>query len=274
MNPEGMFKGGSRQRDLSPKDSLALSGRLIPEFNQRRSIKAMFGRTNSTNGSNTPTLPTISSSISSSAEEAGNKLSEMANTDNMTKRPQSANASRSPVKKFKTNAGAGKGGSQRGQQSLKGFFKPQAEPAISSSAPINETAIIESPHNTLFQEISTPETPTDAEKTTPTTGDDNTPLGSPSHQTKSASMTVKDEYIIDPIVSKESWSKLFTKKVDPKCEGHEEPCLMLTTKKPGLNRGRAFWICSRPLGPSGTKEKGTQWRCGTFIWASDWNSPS
>jgi AP endonuclease-2 len=48
----------------------------------------------------------------------------------------------------------------------------------------------------------------------------------------------------------------------------------LTTKKPGMNRGRSFWICPRPLGPSGEKERGTQWRCSTFIWASDWNSPA
>ena len=30
--------------------------------------------------------------------------------------------------------------------------------------------------------------------------------------------------------------------------------------------------CHRPIGPSGQKESGTQWRCGTFIWASDWKS--
>lgn len=34
--------------------------------------------------------------------------------------------------------------------------------------------------------------------------------------------------------------------------------------------GRSFFICPRPLGPSGEKERGTEWRCGTFIWSSDW----
>jgi len=34
--------------------------------------------------------------------------------------------------------------------------------------------------------------------------------------------------------------------------------------------GRSFFICPRPLGPSGEKEKDTQWRCGTFMWCSDW----
>ncbi|KAG7101251.1 hypothetical protein HYQ46_003218 [Verticillium longisporum] len=78
------------------------------------------------------------------------------------------------------------------------------------------------------------------------------------------------ETVFDPIQVKETWSKLqLGKRVVPKCE-HEEPCISLLTKKPGVNCGRSFYICARPLGPSGEKEKGTQWRCGTFIWSSDW----
>ncbi|EED11556.1 conserved hypothetical protein [Talaromyces stipitatus ATCC 10500] len=65
-----------------------------------------------------------------------------------------------------------------------------------------------------------------------------------------------DETVIDPIVSKESWSKLFAKKATPKCEEYQEPCIMLTTKKPGVNCGQAFWMCSRPLDPTGQKHKG------------------
>jgi AP endonuclease-2 len=106
------------------------------------------------------------------------------------------------------------------------------------------------------------------------------PLGTPAASTchplvsSSPSKPVHDDTVIDPIVSKEDWSKLFTKKPVPRCDSHEEPCISLTTKKPGINRGRAFWICPRPLGPHGEKEKGTQWRCPTFIWASDWNGSS
>jgi AP endonuclease-2 len=46
----------------------------------------------------------------------------------------------------------------------------------------------------------------------------------------------------------------------------------MQTKKKGSNQGRSFWMCARPLGPSGQKEKGTEWRCGTFIWSSDWQN--
>lgn len=76
--------------------------------------------------------------------------------------------------------------------------------------------------------------------------------------------------IFDPIVSKESWSRLFAKPAAPRCESHREPCMRLQSKKKGFNLGREFWMCARPLGPSGNKERGTQWRCTTFIWASDW----
>ncbi|KAL7963127.1 Endonuclease/exonuclease/phosphatase [Trichoderma compactum] len=80
--------------------------------------------------------------------------------------------------------------------------------------------------------------------------------------------------VFDPIQAKESWSKLLGRRTLPRCE-HNEPCISLTTKKPGANCGRSFYICARPLGPSGEKERGSEWRCGTFIWSSDWNgSPS
>ena len=79
------------------------------------------------------------------------------------------------------------------------------------------------------------------------------------------------ENVHDPVESKESWSKLFTKPAAPRCEGHGEPCISLLTKKSGMNLGRSFWMCPRPLGPSGAKEKNTQWRCQTFMWCSDWN---
>ncbi|GAB7353582.1 hypothetical protein MBLNU459_g4006t1 [Dothideomycetes sp. NU459] len=79
-----------------------------------------------------------------------------------------------------------------------------------------------------------------------------------------------DDTVHDPIVSKESWQTLFRKPAAPMCEEHNEPCKSMLTKKKGENQGRSFWMCARPLGPSGTKEKGSQWRCPTFIWCSDW----
>ncbi|KAF8470118.1 Endonuclease/exonuclease/phosphatase [Kalaharituber pfeilii] len=62
---------------------------------------------------------------------------------------------------------------------------------------------------------------------------------------KGANTELEDK-MHDPVAeSKESWLRLFTKKQPPRCEGHGEPCKMLTTKKAGQNCGRAFWICAR-----------------------------
>ncbi|KAL8741402.1 MAG: hypothetical protein Q9190_005993 [Brigantiaea leucoxantha] len=74
----------------------------------------------------------------------------------------------------------------------------------------------------------------------------------------------------DPIQSQLTWSKVFAKPSAPRCE-HGEMCVNMLTKKKGVNFGRSFWMCSRPLGPRGVKEKNTEWRCGTFIWSSDWD---
>lgn len=81
-------------------------------------------------------------------------------------------------------------------------------------------------------------------------------------------------FVHDPIVSKESWQSLFRKPAAPLCDAHQEPCKSMLTRKKGENQGRSFWMCARPLGPSGQKEKATQWRCGTFVWSSDWKSES
>jgi AP endonuclease 2 len=44
---------------------------------------------------------------------------------------------------------------------------------------------------------------------------------------------------------KKSWSKFFIKHEPPKCTVHGEPCKELITTKPGPNKGKYFWICSR-----------------------------
>ena len=49
--------------------------------------------------------------------------------------------------------------------------------------------------------------------------------------------------------SKEGWTKLFSRRPPPRCESHAEPWMSRTTKKPGVNRGRQFWMCSRCVYP-------------------------
>ncbi|KAF2176175.1 DNase I-like protein [Zopfia rhizophila CBS 207.26] len=294
MNPPGMFKDGKRLRDINPaKDLLPLSGKLLPEFDRRRSIKDMFTKK--------PTLLTSKSTVDSSAGPYHNgaanipdvtttKVSGFDTANPQDTRAPSATPSNvsplnspekrrpvgspamKPVKRSKSSVGTSTSqGLPKCQQSLKGFFAPKSTVSKSDSiSNADSQGATDKPamepgetstHNSTLSFNGKPPPEADPLESSPTTEPSVTPTS-----------TISDT-IIDPIATKESWTKLFSKKPPPRCEGHSEPCISLTTKKPGINCGRLFWICPRPLGPSGQKEKGTQWRCGTFIWASDWNAP-
>ncbi|KAF1958729.1 DNase I-like protein [Byssothecium circinans] len=262
MNPPNIFKHGARVCESTPSEHvLPLSGRLLPEFNKRRSIKDMFKKKMAA-----PTAspgPLASDQSSQIPDVAGSPLSPLpaSNTEPVKspsllnlreKRPLPNPQPSRPPKKNKSNASASANppaSLPKGQQSLRGFFTPKNAPAPkcneNDAHPVDATTV----------------TPVVADAPTATTASPSPP----------ASIA---ETLVDPQDSKESWTKLFSKKPSPRCEGHNEPCISLKTKKPGVNCGRTFWICSRPIGPSGQKETGTQWRCGTFIWASDWNAPA
>ncbi|KAJ5162365.1 Endonuclease/exonuclease/phosphatase [Penicillium capsulatum] len=279
MNPPGMFKNGQRQQEYSSRYMLPASGRLLPEFDvdKRRSIKDMFTRkppstlsrsssTASTQGnppgtsnSGAETLGSIGAPDSQSAPPEGQDLKDMS-------RKRSQPAPVLPVKRSKSVAPTN--APTTGQKTLKGFFKPKTLDGADGSQP---QSIAPFSSQVLRKQESVHEIHSSSSTKDVSTS---SPGGSPrvSKRTNDPDENDRtDDNVIDPIVSKEDWTKLFTKKPVPRCDSHQEPCISLTTKKPGINRGRSFWICPRPLGPSGEKEKGTQWRCPTFIWASDWN---
>ncbi|KAI2468149.1 DNA lyase [Annulohypoxylon bovei var. microspora] len=269
MNAPGVFKDGVRLRDWTVKDLLPLSAKLIPEFDRRRSIKDMFFKKPAAPKS---TLAPVSEpSESSSQELAKVELSTneepidtpASQTESVTSAPSPAKpragglkrtpsgiASTSrPQKKMK--AAITKEPSSKGQSSLMGFFKPKTTASPSATPETKE----DSKSIEGLDGISDIET--SIESSIPDEAKDPPEPTSPGR-------------VFDPIESKESWSKLLGKRVMPRCE-HGEDCISLVTRKPGVNRGRSFFICPRPIGPSGQKENGTEWRCGTFIWSSDWS---
>jgi AP endonuclease-2 len=216
-----------------------------------------------------PDFPTTNS-----ASMAGGQISPKANgkrsadspTSRALKRTKSGGSNATSVTNNKSQLA-------KGQSSLKGFFKPKNVPCESatpsasydcdsqesSSAPILSTS------SAFTTSISSPADSQTADLTVALGTDENFKLQSPN---KTFNLDEQQD-VIDPIVAKESWSKLLSKRVVPRCE-HNEPCISYLTKKPGINCGRSFYMCPRPLGPSGQREKGTQWRCGTFVWSSDW----
>lgn len=193
----------------------------------------------------------------------------------------------------------------KGQQSLKGFFQPKTTSQAGTSAGKRSSASVNVTPERCFSDSHTsmrvnassfdgsglrvtptsPLTLTDSDHVIPAQRDiiatstaiarsqtpikpDPPPPPTPQNFLTTSPSDIDDD-VHDPIVSKESWESLFRKPAAALCEEHDEPCKRMLTKKKGENQGRSFWMCARPLGPSGAKERGTQWRCPTFIWCSD-----
>ncbi|KAH6688863.1 DNA lyase [Plectosphaerella plurivora] len=286
MNPEGMVRDGKRIRDWAQKDLLPMSARLIPEFDRRRNIRDMFMKkpatkqptasmtdspdTTETSTPNTPLdstsqtprpllqesalkLPSESSMTTPVALPSDTTLSK-AKPLSSAKRPADKPSSpKRTLKKSRTSESqVSKTNGGKSQTSLASFFKPKT-PREEPAAPKPATS---------------PPKPTPESPARPIVATASSSQAEPSSQPLSALDAA--EKVFDPVETKELWSKFqLGLRQAPKCE-HGEPCISLQTKKPGVNCGRSFYICPRPLGPTGDKEKGTQWRCATFIWSSDW----
>ncbi|KAK6984998.1 hypothetical protein R3P38DRAFT_2575178, partial [Favolaschia claudopus] len=75
--------------------------------------------------------------------------------------------------------------------------------------------------------------------------------------------------------SKKVWSSLLAPLEPPLCQVHGEPAKELTVNKPGPNKGKNFFICSRPVGPGYDRGKAERlreevdptWRCDFFKFA-------
>jgi len=269
LNPAGTFENGVRKLEWTSKNLLPMSGKLIQEFDKRRSIKDMFTRQPSLpksksatqeNGESSEILPlsppsraTINAvSNSFSPQEEVVTLSQTtSNTSSMSSNAKTLNGKRSAStvsgptpKRSKALAQPSTTRTIKGQQSLKGFFA--AKPSVVEKS---ETAI--------------------SEEKAPSSPDTSSPNLAPLASPAKSEVSLPDGAA--SFAAKKTWGKLFAKPVSPKCE-HQEPCKTMVTRKPGVNCGRSFWMCNRPLGPSGKQERGTQWRCNTFIWASDWDT--
>lgn len=297
LNPPGVFRNGLREQEWKLSTVPGFSAKRMPEFDKRRSIKSMFmKRSESSVGESTAKEevkpvkvspekdlePTKADSSVSTTNGTSSHTSDVTGPIPSPKRKLSVATIEKPVKKQKMD-GATQG--LKGQQSLKGFFSapPKALPSNGVSPVKLNDSQVQPRHNTeggkppeIAQQREHARTPPLSsrlgDQTSPSTPmvmpppESSAPTSSPptpSAESISASLAAVE-------ASQRSWGALFAKPASPLCEGHSEPCKSMQTKKKGSNQGRSFWMCARPLGPSGEKEKGTSWRCGTFIWCSDW----
>jgi len=293
MSPPGVFVNGQRQREWKIQDIPAFSGKRLQEFDKRRSIKSMFaapkakpattpsqqpaddGKPTSDKNSEVPSLPLQSPPPTASLNESTNGHDK--------KRKISVSSKPVSTKKQKSDAATTSTGSApaaKGQRSLRGFFQPKsASPSKTDSEtaskigsgtepkdfePIGDsTAPLRNVNPSNLSATQNPSTPPPGPK------DCTTPASAVSLTSPTASLSNFEARS----ATSASWAALLNSRpTAPKCEDHDEPCKTMQTKKKGSNQGRSFWMCARPLGPSGQKERGTEWRCGTFIWCSDWQN--
>jgi AP endonuclease-2 len=297
MNPSGTFVDGERKLEWKVQDVPAFSGKRLQEFDKRRSIKSMFA---APKVKQEPKLsPEVADNVKLESEDISDiktappkpslsSTSTIGLNDNVAspdkKRKASMTTKPAPAKRQKSDAklpNASSNGSApatKGQQSLKGFFqpKPAASPKLEDSKDHKEDASI---YSESANPGLTPASPAAAGRTSDNSvlQSPSTPLQRPSATPTSVNTNPSPTNSVTNFEARSAtsatWSALLNSRpTAPKCEDHGEPCKTMQTKKKGSNQGRSFWMCARPLGPSGQKERGTEWRCGTFIWSSDWQN--
>ncbi|KDR70942.1 hypothetical protein GALMADRAFT_75643 [Galerina marginata CBS 339.88] len=81
----------------------------------------------------------------------------------------------------------------------------------------------------------------------------------------------------DHVEKKQIWNTLLAPTQAPLCTVHCEPAREFTVNKPGPNKGKRFFLCSRPVGPGYDRGRTVrlreqvdpQWKCDFFKWSSD-----
>jgi AP endonuclease-2 len=302
MNPPGVFEDGQRLQEVPTKATLAFSARLLPEFNvgQRQNIKDMFKRQPSATNTTFFASPQTSLPMSppKATEAAASSSFAQSSTQTSTtstistqspskasavkRKPSDSNGSKAKKVKQTSTAPTPPG---RAQGTLRAFFsaKPTEkatmgeltaaeEPipaslfdAVSSLDHVTATNNVHSPKQNIATSQVNDARGIHSQRESPDSIIDRVAQAQDGESDSDLTQAVEKR-----INSSEKWGMLMRKPKIPLCEDHEEPCQAFQTKKKGINCGRTFYICARPVGPSGDKEKNTQWRCWTFIWASDW----
>ena len=271
VNPPDMVREGRRLRDWAQKDLLPMSARLIPEFDGRRSIRDMFTKAapttiakeqpqskssqsaDSAAGSqittpvedNSPAViqPRPAVTISDIDACMDTTIVKPSVTPKRTAEPTDIPSRAS--KKAKPSSDPSKRKIAPGQKTLQGFFKRGNIPATSVGGPHEVNGpVLQPPFAPSLSPIQGAAKQTRALQeprptaTTPTSSPHRSASGAGQEYPASASAPASGDKVFDPIEAKESWSRLLRKRVVPRCE-HNEPCISLLTKKPGVNCGES-----------------------------------
>lgn len=259
--PTDMFRMGCRLREWGSKDLLPLSARLIPEFDGRRSIRDMFSRvapaptkplspgepTRSTSQTTTSAPPslTFEAKRDGASPRLGGPISVTSNAAPVTASPTSSDTTKRnsqphdaparAIKRTKTSSDGPKRKIAPGQKTLQGFFtRGGVSSPVGETDPASTTDVRPPIRDSTATTQAAHKHEQDVQQPRPTT---------PSRPPKRSASAVSPPSpasagkVFDPIEAKESWSRLLGKRVVPRCE-HNEPCISLLTKKPGVNCGK------------------------------------
>jgi AP endonuclease-2 len=167
-------------------------------------------------------------------------------------RSSSSSASLSATER--KNARSSRAGT-RGQTTLQGFFQPSSAKRVTkgrdgdatTTASANTSAPF-SCEQTTAAAAALPSDRLSSHQAGPTSatgklplersGDDwpEDPPDGLNPAVEASTLPMEVDRVFDPILAKESWSKLLGKRKLPRCE-HNEPCISLVTKRPGVNCG-------------------------------------
>ncbi|GAA5912656.1 hypothetical protein JCM5296_006045 [Sporobolomyces johnsonii] len=176
-----------------------------------------------------------------------------------------------------------------GQQSLASFFRPPPSPeplkkkrkksaskSKTSSPPAASPPARSSSQPAPFTSIASPQS---VSRATQDEDDDILILDDQEDLVASATASYSTAEVNAQAVS--AWSAMLTPKSAPLCDGHNEPSKLLTVNKPGINKGRRFYLCARPVGPGYDKGKGQarinvnpEFRCDFFEWETNVRRPA
>ncbi|GAA6058522.1 hypothetical protein JCM10212_006961 [Sporobolomyces blumeae] len=189
---------------------------------------------------------------------------------------------------------------KKGQQSLSSFFRPtpEAEPPVKkrkkSITPSTTTKKKKEKETTVGQrstsELSAStrppsaspqlsnERPTDDEMAPSPSSQDDGLDGSNGATDLSGSPPSTSQLLTAEVNAQatSAWSSMFAKKPPPLCEGHNEPTKLWTVNKPGINKGRKFYL---PVGPGYDKGQAKinvnpEFRCDHFEWETKVRRPA
>ncbi|BGP52696.1 hypothetical protein JCM8202_004777 [Rhodotorula sphaerocarpa] len=282
MNP-------GRQRSDKLPDPPAFAARFYPEFSgKQQTLQSFFGKKSDLAPKASPSpSPAASNGPAAKAPSMPPPPSSSAARAPSSSQDNGENGSNGHSKKGKERSTTPAEAKKTGQQELSSFFKPPAK--IEPPKKKRKKSKTGSPPPASSRSSQSGSA---ASRTKPSPSP-----GSISRDGSDREVLVLDDDEADPALDAEAraaasaepynlnadsasaWSNIFAAKPPPLCEGHQETSRLWTVNKPGVNKGRRFYLCARPVGPGYDQGQAKihvdpQYRCNFFQWETSVKRPA